>query len=155
MLQLHLKDQQFNCLLRCLYWRFSGIIFKLIIQNSLDTCCEIALRRWRSQNHTNEKSTVAQVMAWCLMAPSQYLNKCWLIIEVVLCHCLKTQWVNSVPPYVRKLQFMYEAIRTSGKCRWNIYCTSSKCRWSIYRTSRKRRGTLRIVHKVERSSPTV
>ena len=66
-----------------------------------------------------------------------------------------TQWVNSVPPYVRKLHFMYEAIRTSGKCRWNIYRTSSKCRWSIYRTSRKRRGTLRIVHKVERSSPTV
>ena len=66
-----------------------------------------------------------------------------------------SQWVNSVPPYVRKLHFMYEAIRTSGKCRWNIYRTSSKCRWSIYRTSRKRRGTLRIVHKVERSSPTV
>ena len=65
------------------------------------------------------------------------------------------QWVNSVPPYVRKLHFMYEAIRTSGKCRWNIYRTSSKCRWSIYRKSRKRRGTLRIVHKVERSSPTV
>ena len=68
---------------------------------------------------------------------------------------LHSQWVNSVPPYVRKLHFMYEAIRTSGKCRWNIYRTSSKCRWSIYRTSRKRRGTLRIVHKVERSSPTV
>ena len=67
----------------------------------------------------------------------------------------QAQWVNSVPPYVRKLHFMYEVIRTSGKYRWNIYRTSSKCRWSIYRTSRKRRGTLRIVHKVERSSPTV
>ena len=65
------------------------------------------------------------------------------------------QWVNSVPPYVRKLHFMYEVIRTSGKYRWNIYRTSSKRRWSIYRTSRKRRGTFRIVHKVERSSPTV
>ena len=64
-----------------------------------------------------------------------------------------SQWVNSVPPYVRKLHFMYESIRTSGKCRWNIYRTSSKCRWSIYRTSRKRRGTLRIVHKV--AHPTV
>ena len=67
----------------------------------------------------------------------------------------ESQWVNSVPPYVRKLHFMYEVIRTSGKYRWNIYRTSSKCHWSIYRTSRKRRGTLRIVHKVERSSPTV
>ena len=66
-----------------------------------------------------------------------------------------SQWVNSVPPYIRKLQFMYEVVRTSSKCRWNIYRTSSKCRWSIYRTSRKRRGTLRVVHKAERSSPTV
>ena len=66
-----------------------------------------------------------------------------------------SQWVNSVPAYVQKLHFIYEAIRTSGKCHWNMYRTPSKCRWSIYRTSRKRRGTLRIVHKVERSSPTV
>ena len=68
---------------------------------------------------------------------------------------LTSQWVNSVPPYVWKLHFMYEVVRTSSKCRWNIYRTSSKCCWSIYRTSRKCRGTLRVVHKVERSSPTV
>ena len=65
------------------------------------------------------------------------------------------QWVNSVLPYVRKLHFMYEVVRTYSKCRWSIYRTSSKCRWSIYRTSSKRRGTLRVVHKVERSSTTV
>ena len=64
-----------------------------------------------------------------------------------------SQWVNSVPPYVRKLHFMYEVLRTSSKCRWGIYRTPSKCQWSIYRTSRKRRGTLRVVHQVERSSP--
>ena len=46
-------------------------------------------------------------------------------------------------------------VRTSSKCRWSIYRTSIKCHWSINRTSRKRRGTLRFVHKVERSSPTV
>ena len=57
------------------------------------------------------------------------------------------QCVNSVPPYVRKLHFMYELIRTSSKYHWSIYRTSGKCRWSIYRTSRKRRGTFRIVHK--------
>ena len=27
-------------------------------------------------------STLAQVMAWCLTAPSHYLNQCWLIIKV-------------------------------------------------------------------------
>ena len=30
-------------------------------------------------------STLAEVMAWCLTAPSHYMNKCWLIISKVLC----------------------------------------------------------------------
>ena len=46
--------------------------------------------------------------------------------------CSLTQWMNSVPPYVRKLHFMYEVVRTSSKCRWSIYRTSSKCHWSIF-----------------------
>ena len=37
-----------------------------------------AIWRHRSQ------STIAQVMACCLMAPSHYLNQCWLIINEVL-----------------------------------------------------------------------
>ena len=36
--------------------------------------------RWRSW------STLVQVMACCLMAPSHYLNQCWLIINKVLWH---------------------------------------------------------------------
>ena len=35
--------------------------------------------------HRSE-STLAQVMAWCLMAPSHYLNQCWLFISKVLWH---------------------------------------------------------------------
>ena len=31
-------------------------------------------------------STLAQVMACCLMAPSHYLNQCWLLIREVLWH---------------------------------------------------------------------
>ena len=31
-------------------------------------------------------STLAQVMAWCLTAPSHYLNQCWLIINEVHWH---------------------------------------------------------------------
>ena len=31
-------------------------------------------------------STLAQVMACCLTAPSHYLNQCWLIIMGVFCH---------------------------------------------------------------------
>ena len=34
-------------------------------------------------------STLAQVMACCLTAPSHYLNQCWLIISNVPCHSSK------------------------------------------------------------------
>ena len=39
-----------------------------------------AIWHWRSW------STLVQVMACCLMAPSHYLNQCWLIISQVLWH---------------------------------------------------------------------
>ena len=32
------------------------------------------------------ESTLVQVMAWCLMAPSHYLNQCWLLIHEVQRH---------------------------------------------------------------------
>ena len=37
---------------------------------------------WRQRSG----STLAQVMAWCLTAPSHYLNQCWLIISEVMWH---------------------------------------------------------------------
>ena len=45
---------------------------------------------WR---HKSE-STLAQVMAWCLTAPSHYLNQCWLIIS-------KFQWHSSECNFTR------------------------------------------------------
>ena len=36
--------------------------------------------------HWGSWSTLVQVMACCLMAPSHYLNQCWLIISKVLWH---------------------------------------------------------------------
>ena len=37
-------------------------------------------------------STLAQVMAWCLTAPSHYLNQCWLIISEV-------KWNSYIPSW--------------------------------------------------------
>ena len=49
-----------------------SMILKLIMQNnSLGTYCVIALQ-WMSQKLTDEKSTLAQVMAWCL-------SQCWTL----------------------------------------------------------------------------
>ena len=39
-------------------------------------------------------STLAQVMAWCLTAPSHYLNQCWLIINEILWHSFTWGWFH-------------------------------------------------------------
>ena len=52
--------------------------FSLYLVNSL--CPSDAIRR------KGAVSTLAQVMAWCLTAPSHYLNQCWLIFSKVLWH---------------------------------------------------------------------
>ena len=41
-------------------------------------------------------STLAQVMACCLMAPSHYLNQCWLIIYGLLWHAPGSTFTESV-----------------------------------------------------------
>ena len=60
--------------------------------------CAFLLRLFQSQKWFNSLcpsdamwrhrsgSTLAQVMAWCLMAPSHYLNQYWLIVSGVLWH---------------------------------------------------------------------
>ena len=42
-------------------------------------------------------STLAQVMACCLMAPSHYLNQCWLIISEVLRHSPEGNFTGNAP----------------------------------------------------------
>ena len=61
-------------------------------------------------------STVAQVMACCLTAPSHYLNQCWLIISEVQWHSYKgnctrdasaiNHW-NPFQNYISKISFKF------------------------------------------------
>ena len=55
------------------------VIFKLMSRvDILSISCEIALR-WMPQDITDDKSTLVQVMGWCLQATSHYLGQCWPI----------------------------------------------------------------------------
>ena len=38
--------------------------------------------------------TLSQVMAWCLMAPSHYLNQCWPLITEVLWYTLESNFTS-------------------------------------------------------------
>ena len=40
--------------------------------------------------------TLTQVMAWCLTAPSHYLNRCWLLICEVLCLSCKSNFTRKM-----------------------------------------------------------
>ena len=42
-------------------------------------------------------STLAVVMAWCMMAPSLYLNQCWFIIKGILQHSLESNFTKRSP----------------------------------------------------------
>ena len=46
------------------------------------------------------RSTLAQIMACCQMAPSHYLNQCWLIIKGVLWHSPESNFTVSVQAIV-------------------------------------------------------
>ena len=56
---------------------FRWVILKLIlVVNCWGISCETALI-WVSLDHTYDKSTLFQVMAWCRQATSHYLSQCW------------------------------------------------------------------------------
>ena len=44
------------------------------------------------------RSTLAQVMAWCQMAPSHYLNHCWLTIKGVLWYSPENNFTSTHGP---------------------------------------------------------
>ena len=59
---------QFN--LRLVIFKLTGVI------GGWGISYEIALR-WMPLDLIDDKSTLAQVMAWCHQAPSHYLSQCW------------------------------------------------------------------------------
>ena len=71
-------------------------IFKLSLWIDIfNTSCKIGLR-WVPQDSiddTDDKSTLVQVRAWCLMAPSPYLNQCWPIF-MLPDGVIRRQWVQ-------------------------------------------------------------
>ena len=69
------------------------VIFKdNLVIDSWGITCEIALR-WMSPDLPDDKSTLAQVMAWCLQAPSHYLSQCWPR-SMLPNDVIRPQWVN-------------------------------------------------------------
>ena len=51
--------------------------------------------------------TLAQVMAWCLMAPSHYMNQCWLFISEVLWHSPESTFIVSAHMKILNIKLLH------------------------------------------------
>ena len=63
--------------------------------NGWGISCEI-VPRWISLDHTDDKSTWVQVMAWCHQATSHYLSQCWPR-SMLPYGVTRPQWVKACP----------------------------------------------------------
>ena len=55
--------------------------------------------------HHRTWSTLVQVIAWCLMAPSHYLNQCWILVSGVQWHSLEGNFAASTQATIWKSYF--------------------------------------------------
>ena len=67
---------------------------------------------WRQ----GSRSTLAQVMACCLMASSHYLNQCWLMISDVLWHSPDSNSTENVKIFIVEMNFKFTNLRLY----WNL-----------------------------------
>ena len=103
-------------------------------------------------NGNIDLSTLAQIMACCLMAPSHYLNQCWLIIKGV-------QWHSPESDFTGNVQDIFDMIlkMTNSRLHWHFPWTNelTPARYSIYHLVGPARGQVlsvlwKIITTIER-----
>ena len=120
-------------LLGYLKWNLSWVIFKpILVINCLGVFREIALR-WMSQDLTDDKSTLVQVMAWCREAASHYLSQCWPI-SMSPYGFTRPQWLNSL--YAGKCGNNFKSENSEHMLGIKFMSTSCEiaCKWMSHNT---------------------
>ena len=72
---------------------YKNVIFNLVLLIGIFRSSHDKVLRWMPHDHTADKSTLVQVMAWCHQATSHYLSQCWLSFLSPYC-VARPQWVN-------------------------------------------------------------
>ena len=81
-------------------------------------------------------STLAQVTACCLTAPSHYLIQCWLIMNLVLWHPPETNFIGKT----EFESYHFKIITTSLRGQW-VKCLHLKTNEGIWQMSRNDEGS--------------
>ena len=98
------------------------ITYPCLIESVLTHCGLVTI--WRHKSG----STLAQVMACCLTAPSHYLNQCWLIIGKVQWHsfeCNFTRDTSAISHWNYLENYLSKILFKSPRDRWGSMSLSS------------------------------
>ena len=75
-----------------------NVIFNLVLLIVIFRSSHDNVLQWMTQDLTDDKSSLVQVMAWCHQATSYYLSQCRLS-SLSTYGIARPQWVNSLDPY--------------------------------------------------------
>ena len=107
-------------------WNFRYMIFKLdVLNDGWVISCEIPLRRM-SLNVTDNKSTLVQVMAWCLDSTKSLPEQMLCQISSP-CGVTRPQWVNSgwfhhvnIKHCVHHFRSFFFVFFWKSSCEWHV-----------------------------------
>ena len=88
-------------------WPNKDVLNMKLIQNMILQVNTSINSLWPSDliRRLASRSTLAQVMACCLMTPSHYLNQCWLMISEVLWHSPDSNFTENTSEIYRWIEF--------------------------------------------------
>ena len=73
------------------------VIFNIVLLIGIFRSSHDNALSWMSQDRTDDKSILVQVMAWCHQATSHYLSQCWPR-SLSPYDITRPQWLNSLRP---------------------------------------------------------
>ena len=83
-----------------MHFKMVAILFR---PQCFNTLCSSDTMWWH-----RSVSTLAQVMAWCLTAPSHYLNQCWFLINFLRFFVIN---LGAISQWVAKLLFCIKILK--------------------------------------------
>ena len=86
-----------------------NIIFNFVLLIGIFRSSHDNALRWMPQDLTDDKSTLAQVMAWCRQATSHYLSQCWLSSSSPY-GVARPQWVKT-----NRTDLNFQSVNTQNK----------------------------------------
>ena len=108
-----------QCVSKCLVCQISTFSFTgvLVILQSYFNSLWPSDTIWRQRS----RSTLFQVMACCLTAPSHYLNQCWLIISEVLWYSHENRFTvkaQEIYPWYEFENYLFKITASSPRGQW-------------------------------------